>query len=456
MTFYKFENDEFVPTTYNALQFPLDVGKQWTVPQTFIVLDVDVNLIPQPIQLYFVIAEHDMECTGWETVQAAGQQYDALKIIHSSNPGNKIWYAPDAANIIKVEISNFDMGYGYQLDNLDMILTSTNYEPPNNPPEVPGTPSGPTSGREGPSYTYCTTGTDPDEHQVKYGFDFNNDDSVDKWSDFVDSGNEACVSHSFSSSGTFQIKARTEDKKGAQSGWSSALTVSIAANNAPTAPSTPSGSTTTGTVGESYQFTTSSTDSDGDQIKYGFDLYGDGSDIHWTDLFDSGITAFAQLKWEKKGTFQLRVKAEDQYGKESSWSGTVSVTMENTAPEIPSKPSGETNGKKDKTYTYTTSTTDPEGHSIYYKFDWGDGTDSGWVGPESSGSTASASHSWSQGTYSIKVKAKDLYGEETDWSEPLSVTMPRYNAFQVFFERFIEKIGSMFPRLEQILTRILT
>jgi hypothetical protein len=47
------------------------------------------------------------------------------------------------------------------------------------------------------------------------------------------------------------------------------------------------------------------------------------------------------------------------------------------------------------------------------------------VGPYDSGATASASHTWTKkGSYGIKVKAKDSYGLESNWSQALSVTMP--------------------------------
>ena len=61
-----------------------------------------------------------------------------------------------------------------------------------------------------------------------------------------------------------------------------------------------------------------------------------------------------------------------------------------------------------------------------YWFDWGDGTNSGWVGPYASGATVSATHSWtSQGSYQIKVKAKDTSDTESVWSDPLAVSMPK-------------------------------
>jgi hypothetical protein len=64
---------------------------------------------------------------------------------------------------------------------------------------------------------------------------------------------------------------------------------------------------------------------------------------------------------------------------------------------------------------------------------------------------STAKHSWSEGSYSIRVKAKDIYEEESDWSEPLTVTMPRNRAINGFFLRFLEQ----FPILQKILNLIL-
>ena len=116
------------------------------------------------------------------------------------------------------------------------------------------------------------------------------------------------------------------------------------------------------------------------------------------------------------------------------------------APYKPDIPTGTLNGKVGEKYTYTSSTTDPQGDNIFYLFDWGDGTDSGWIGPFSSGNTADASHTWtSQDTYDIKVKAKDTDGYESEWSDPISVVMPRNRIASTFFGKLILRIFGFIP-----------
>jgi hypothetical protein len=108
--------------------------------------------------------------------------------------------------------------------------------------------------------------------------------------------------------------------------------------------------------------------------------------------------------------------------------GDPALTMKTASPSDPparpSRPAGKTLGIWHVEYTYTSVTTDPNGDQIYYLFDWADGSTSGWVGPFTSGQTASAKHIWTVlGTYPVRVKARDVWGAGTVWSEPLNVTI---------------------------------
>jgi hypothetical protein len=101
----------------------------------------------------------------------------------------------------------------------------------------------------------------------------------------------------------------------------------------------------------------------------------------------------------------------------------ISLEIISKPPNTPPIPSGPVYPCVNGTFTYSTSTTDPDGDNICYQFDWGDGstTTTDWYPP---GATASASHSWSStGAYNIRVRAKDTYGTWSDWSSPLTVTV---------------------------------
>ena len=140
-------------------------------------------------------------------------------------------------------------------------------------PTTPSIPFGPTYGSAGTSYSYSTIATDPGGDQVKYTFDWG-DGTTPTVTGLVTSGVSASASHSWSSAGTYRVKAMATDSGGASSGWSSALTV-IITTGAPTTPSIPFGPTY-GSAGTSYSYSTIATDPGGDQVKYTFD-WGDGT-----------------------------------------------------------------------------------------------------------------------------------------------------------------------------------
>jgi len=110
---------------------------------------------------------------------------------------------------------------------------------------------------------------------------------------------------------------------------------------------------------------------------------------------------------------------------------SVKIWSENPSepPEVPDKPSGEDEWTVNIETSFSSSTTDPEGDSIYYLFDWGDGSDSGWIGPYSSGVTVDASHTWTElGEYEVKVMAKDTFNAQSEWSEPTYISIIENNA----------------------------
>ncbi|MCX6672142.1 MAG: PKD domain-containing protein, partial [Euryarchaeota archaeon] len=157
----------------------------------------------------------------------------------------------------------------------------------------------------------------------------------------------------------------------------------------------------------------------------------------WVEYwFDSGshintsMTKIGVNHWEKTITINLTsvtlryiISTVDSSG---NWMNTGIVVVNigpDYPPSTPQKPSSTTTGYADKSYIYTTNATDPNNDQIYYRWDWGDGNYSIWLGPYNSGQVASASHVWAKGNYSIKVKAKDALGLESGWSDPLTIRM---------------------------------
>ena len=90
----------------------------------------------------------------------------------------------------------------------------------------------------------------------------------------------------------------------------------------------------------------------------------------------------------------------------------------------PATPSltGPSNGLINQEYSFNSVTSEPDGEDVYYYFDWGDGTNSGWLGPYPPDTPISTTNAWdAKGSYNIRVKARDIYYATSDWSTPLPI-----------------------------------
>ena len=117
-------------------------------------------------------------------------------------------------------------------------------------------------------------------------------------------------------------------------------------------------------------------------------------------------------------------------------------------PQTPKNPDGPQIGRIGKEYSFTTSSSDPQEHSLYYLFDWGDGNTTGWIGPYASKEEATASYSWNtRGNYDIVVKAKDINNNESIWSEPSTITIP-----ENIFDLFILLLARIFNSILELFT----
>ena len=291
------------------------------------------------------------------------------------------------------------------------------------PPNAPEKPSGSAICVAGTSYSYSTSATDPGGDKVKYTFDWG--DETTSTTSLVNSGTSASASHSWSTARTYQVKAMATDNKSATSAWSNPLVVSVTdpnLNGAPTVPSIPSGPII-GTIDASYGYSTSADDPEGDQVKYTFN-WGDGT-TSTTSLVNSGTSANASHKWTTARTYLVKAKATDSKGAFSQWSTPMTFTViANSPPNMPSVPLGPVSGKANNLYSYSTSATDPDGNQVRYTFDWGDGTKSA-TRLVNSGTSANAYHKWTKvGTYQVKAMATDSKGAFSEWSTPMTFTIP--------------------------------
>ncbi|MCX6661764.1 MAG: FG-GAP-like repeat-containing protein [Euryarchaeota archaeon] len=215
--------------------------------------------------------------------------------------------------------------------------------------------------------------------------------------------------------------------------------------------------------------------SESDFTILGFDVdahgpyYGSpGEMIQFTGTVENGNPPY-DYQWDfGDGSTSNQQNPTHSYSNEGNYTVALSVTdsddltiMDTTWALIggsnvpPNTPDiqGPSKGKPLTHYKYTFVATDPDLDTVFYFVDWGDNTSSGWLGPYSSGLQGSAVHNWNEkGTYSVKVKAKDIHGAESGW-RTLSVKIPfSYDRpVNTFVEWFFERFSQAFPLLRYLL-----
>ncbi len=144
---------------------------------------------------------------------------------------------------------------------------------------------------------------------------------------------------------------------------------------------------------------------DGDHIYYLID-WGDGTSSGWIGPYEPGETISVSHVWSDEGTYQIKAKAKDQDGESKCavYSLTLSSDLKFFSVEI---------GYVDIPYTFTIYW--KEGCDCWIMIDWGDGETSDWLGPYEQ-PLLFTSHAWSlPGEYVLRIKIKDIYGNESDW-----------------------------------------
>jgi hypothetical protein len=97
-------------------------------------------------------------------------------------------------------------------------------------------------------------------------------------------------------------------------------------NSDPEKPATPDGPDS-GYLDYPYDYFTSTTDSDGDQLYYRWN-WDDGDTSEWMGPYDSGDSCQASHSWSATDTYLIKVQAKDIYNAESEWSNAISASFE--------------------------------------------------------------------------------------------------------------------------------
>jgi PKD domain-containing protein len=165
------------------------------------------------------------------------------------------------------------------------------------------------------------------------------------------------------------------------------------------------------------------------------------------DLKEQTLTLYYFYNYNNQVTINL--EQELQQGEHTYFLKDLFETIHNQAPLKPSIPTGPTQGRTRRTYTYTTQTTDPDNDTILYQFDWGDGTISDWL--QARDNHGEASYQWlSEGDYQIRVRAKDVFNHESPWSDPLQVIIPKHKTINKPIITLLQKIIEILPILQSL------
>lgn len=124
----------------------------------------------------------------------------------------------------------------------------------------------------------------------------------------------------------------------------------------------------------------------------------------------------------------------------------------NTQPSAPTI-DGPTTCTKNVDYDFIFSAEDAEDDGVYFWVQWcNDGHCAKWNGPYPSGEDITINHSFHDlGTFSIKAKAMDFYGNESGWTE-FEITVARSKASNY---NFLEKLFDRFPNAFSLLKLVL-
>lgn len=208
-------------------------------------------------------------------------------------------------------------------------------------------------------------------------------------------------------------------------------------NQAPLTPETPSGLNLI-KIGVNYEYSTTTTDPNDDNIRYHWDWNEDDIVDHVTVFIGSGEVITTTAMFNELGTHNIRVKAEDQEGAFSDFSEPLEVSVNQNSP--PNKPTitGEINGKVSNEYEYTISSIDPDGDKVYFEIEWFAGCPGvSWEGPYNSGEQVIKTNTWNErGEHTITVRVKDSDGLEGE-SSSLIVTMPHNRLVTKYYNNFL-------------------
>ena len=321
----------------------------------------------------------------------------------------------------------------------------------NRPPNAPSNPSpsnGTTNVKINPTLSWQCT--DPDWFDdLYYDVYFEKDDATPDVLVSNDQTGTSYIPGNLDLASTYYWQIIVHDEKGSTVNgpvWQ----FTTRGNSPPNTPKNPNPANGTTNVPINTVLSWTGGDPDSDPVKY--DVYFGTTNPPSKVTSNQSSTSYNPGTMSINTTYYWKIVAWDSFAASTAgsiWQFTTS-TATNNPPNTPAI-SGHPKGKVGVNYTYNFTATDPDQDQISYYVDWGDNTNTGWLGPYTSGYQLTVNHKWStKGTYIIKAKVKDEHGAESDWAT-LDVTMPtNFGITNPFLHWLFEQFPNAFPILRHL------
>jgi hypothetical protein len=161
--------------------------------------------------------------------------------------------------------------------------------------------------------------------------------------------------------------------------------------------------------------------------------WGDGETTPWLILENSSTTIVQTHRWTYQGNYTVRIKFKNTMYPDGIWSDPLLVSISYpTITDYPSEPGlriGTVEGLPGTLYMYTINATDPHGHRVQYRVDFGDGSLSNWTSLVPSGGQSVFAHRWvNPGSYPVIFQACNEFQLHSSWSSPVFITIQNDSA----------------------------
>jgi hypothetical protein len=212
-----------------------------------------------------------------------------------------------------------------------------------------------------------------------------------------------------------------------------------------------------GVPGKIFPFFCYVNDPEGANVYYQFRFYGKVDDGTYQENISKDYGKFPSNRNERVDVLipnefvidqhiEIKVRAKDSAGA-SLYSFPAYMYLTN--PPINLEINGPREFEVREEQKFTIIAEEPDDEELYYYVDWGDGSNSNWLGPFLSNEEHILSHTWlSKDSYLVKFKAKDRWGIESEWKS-IRLTVGRTSS-RIQNENIFNDLVFRFPLIKNL------